>query len=130
MTAMAALRVDPPDADPPAQVCTRCSKPITPGTASQVAGRAVHLRCLVREAELKSIAQQDRAGREVRRAQAAQARAAELIDKVRRWQTTCSACGQPLATSRGVLFQDDQLVHAACWRSDPPPFATGAPLAQ
>jgi hypothetical protein len=27
----------------------------------------------------------------------------------------------PLAGPRGVLFQGDQLVHAACWRAEPKP---------
>ena len=34
-------------------------------------------------------------------------------------QTTCPAYGECLGTSRGVLFQGDQLVHAAYWRADP-----------
>jgi hypothetical protein len=34
----------------------------------------------------------------------------------------CPACGERLGTSRGVLFQGDWLVHAACWRDDPKPF--------
>jgi hypothetical protein len=55
------------------------------------------------------------------RARAAQARVAELIDIIRRQQTMCPTCGQPLATSRGVLFQGDKLVHAACWSDDPRP---------
>ena len=63
--------------------------------------------------------QQDRAQLEVMRAKAAQARAAELMDKIRQYQTTCPACGHRLGTSRGVLFQGDQLVHAACWRDEP-----------
>lgn len=66
--------------------------------------------------------QQDRAQLEVMRAKAAQARAAELMDKIRQYQTTYPACGHRLSTSRGVLFQGDWLVHAACWRADPKPF--------
>jgi hypothetical protein len=116
-----------PDWDSPAQVCTRCSKPIPPGSASQVAGRAVHLHCLVRDAELEAVEQQDRAGYELMRARAAQARATELIDTVRRWQTRCPACGERLGTSRGVLFQGDQLVHAACWRDTPGAFTAPPP---
>jgi hypothetical protein len=58
----------------------------------------------------------------VHRAKAAQARALELIDQVRRRQTVCPVCGERLGTSRGVLFQGDWLVHAACWRDDPKPF--------
>jgi hypothetical protein len=56
------------------------------------------------------------------RAKAAQARASELIDKIRQLQTTCPVCGQLLCTRQGVLFQGDWLVHAACWRADPKPF--------
>jgi hypothetical protein len=112
-----------PEWDAPGPACPRCSKPITAEAASQFAGAPVHLRCLVREAELEAVAQQDRAGYEMTRARAAQARAAELIDKVRQWQRTCPACGERLGTSRGVLFQGDQLVHATCWRDDPRPLA-------
>jgi hypothetical protein len=50
------------------------------------------------------------------------ARAKKLIDAVYVYQTRCAACGQRLANARGVLFQGDQLVHAACWRDDPKPF--------
>jgi hypothetical protein len=112
----------PPPEDPPTQVCVRCSKPITRVTAAQIAGRPVHMRCLARATQLDSIEQQDRAQLEVMRAKAAQARAAELIDKIRQLQTICPACGERLGTSRGVLFQGDWLVHAACWRDDPKPF--------
>ena len=44
------------------------------------------------------------------------------MDTVRVAQTTCPAGGERLGTSRGVLFQGDWLVHAACWRDDPKPF--------
>lgn len=124
---MAPLSRDPPASDPPRQVCVRCSKPITPGTASQVAGRPVHMRCLARDTQLDAIAQQDRAAFQKLRAHAAMVRAEELMDAIRRSQTTCPACGECLGTSRGVLFQGDQLVHAACWRADPRPFDTAPP---
>jgi hypothetical protein len=116
-----------PEWDAPGPTCHRCSKPVTPEAASQVAGRPVHLHCLVQEAELEAVEQQDRAGYEMMRARAAQARAAELIDTVRRWQTRCPVCGERLGTSRGVLFQGDQLVHAACWRDKPEPFEAPPP---
>jgi hypothetical protein len=50
------------------------------------------------------------------------ARARKQIDAVHVYQTTCPVCGLRLASSRGVLFQGDHLVHAACWRADPKPF--------
>jgi hypothetical protein len=53
---------------------------------------------------------------EVLRAKAARVRAAELVDQVRKCQTTCHVCGERLTTTRGVLFQGDELVHATCWR--------------
>ena len=77
------------------------------------------MRCLVRETQLQSIEQQDRAGAAHRRARAARKRAEELIDVVRTQQTTCASCGFDLATIRGVLFQGDDLVHAVCWRPHP-----------
>jgi hypothetical protein len=120
---MALLIREPPEpADPPGPVCLRCSKPVTPGTAAQIAGRAVHMRCLAWGTQLDAVEQQDRAGRDTRRAQAAIARAELLLDRAREYQTTCPVCGLRLASSRGVLFQGDHLVHAACWRADPKPF--------
>jgi hypothetical protein len=76
------------------------------------------MRCLAQDTRLESIEQLDRAGLERLRAHAAWTRAEELMDKVPVHQTMCLVCGERLATSRGVLFQDDQLVHAACWRGD------------
>jgi hypothetical protein len=126
---MAPVRRDPPETDPPDLVCVRCSKPITPGTASQLAGRPVHMRCLGRATQLESIEQQSRAALEQARARAARARAEEILDTVRRAPTTCPVCGEGLATSRGVLFQGDWLVHAACWRADPKSFDDPPPPA-
>jgi hypothetical protein len=119
---MAPVGRTPRKSDPPAQVCVRCSKPITPGTASQLAGRAVHLRCLAQVTKLDAVEPQDGSGLELMRAHAAAVRAEEIMDMIRRFQTTCPVCGEPLGTSRGVLFQGDQLVHAVCWRADPQPF--------
>src|SRR5262245_63400291 len=113
----------------PNPTCVRCSKPITPGTASQYAGRPVHMRCLAFATQLQSIEQQDRAAYERLRAHAAMARAEELMDAVRQTQTLCPVCGERLATGAGVLFQGDQLVHAACWRYDPRPFDRLPPAA-
>jgi hypothetical protein len=107
----------------------RCSKPVVRGTAAEIGGQPVHLRCVVRDAQLAAIEQQDRAGYELLRAQVAQARAAELIEVVRLRQRMCPACGQRLGTSRGVLFQGDQLVHAPCWRdSEKPPDPSADPV--
>jgi hypothetical protein len=63
----------------------------------------------------------------VSRAKAAQARALELIDKVRQYQTTCPACRERLVTGRGVLFKGDLLVHVGCWRSDAKPLDSPPP---
>jgi hypothetical protein len=113
--------------DAPDSVCFRCSKPITSGTVSQLYGRPVHMRCLGRETRLESVERQDRSGLERLRASAARVRAEELMEAVRVSQATCPACGERLGTSGGVLFQGDQLVHAACWRADPRPFDTAPP---
>jgi hypothetical protein len=112
---MPRLVPEPPDAPDP--VCTRCSKPVTPGTAAQYGGRPVHLRCLARDTQLASVEQQDRATGERQRAMAAVARANELVNTVRRKQTHCPVCREPFGMSRTVLFQGEQLVHAACWQA-------------
>jgi hypothetical protein len=39
-----------------------------------------------------------------------------VSDAFRVFQTTCPVCAERLGTSRGVLFQGEQLVHATCWR--------------
>ena len=106
--------------DAPDPVCVRCSKPITPETGSQLQGRAVHMRCLARKTQLDSIEQQDTARRLVECAKAAVRRAAERVTMTRRL-THCPACGKPFTLRRSVLFQGDQLVHAACWRADATP---------
>jgi hypothetical protein len=108
----------------PDPTCIRCSKPVTPGTAAQYAGRPVHMRCLARHTALASIEQQDRSAEARRRAAAATSRAAELVNTVRRSQTHCPVCREPFGMSRGVLFQGDKLVHAACWRAPDRPAAS------
>ena len=40
----------------------------------------------------------------------------------------CRTCGERLASSRGVLFQGDDLVHAGCWRSDADPLGPPPPV--
>src|SRR5688572_13284117 len=117
----------PPPPPPPDPTCVRCSKPITRGTSSQIAGRPIHMRCLARATQLESIEQQDRASVERLRTQAAMVRAEELMDAVRVSQT-CAVCGERLGTSRGVLFQGDSLVHAACWRAEAASFTSSRPL--
>jgi hypothetical protein len=111
----------PPPTPSPDPTCFRCSTPITPGTAAQRYGRPVHVQCLAQTAQPEAIEQREQAAVDHLRASAARGRAEELFDMVRRVQTTCPVCGERLGTSRGVLFQGDQLVHAACWRADPPP---------
>jgi hypothetical protein len=46
---------------------------------------------------------------------------------VRPSRTNCPVCNEPFAKSRSVLFQGDQLVHAACWRDDHKPFDATPP---
>src|SRR5262245_39839048 len=116
---MAPQSRDRPDSDPPAQVCARCSKPIPPGTGALLYGRAVHIRCLTHDTQLEAIEQQDRAAVALQRARAAVARSKEILEAVRGVKAQCPVCGEPLGTSRGVLFQGDTLVHAACRRADP-----------
>jgi hypothetical protein len=112
---------DRSDPGPPDPICPRCSKPILPGTAAQLAGRPVHPQCVARATLLTAVEQQDRARREAERASEAILYARELVNTVRRRTTRCPACGEPFTPGSGVLFQGDQLVHAACWREDPKP---------
>ena len=126
---MPSLRGERPDPDPPDPICPRCSKPILPGSSAQIAGRAVHMRCVARATQLNAIEQQDRARREAERASEAIIYARELVNTARRRTTRCPACGQPFTSSGGVLFQGDELVHAACWREDPKPFDDPPPPA-
>jgi hypothetical protein len=79
------------------------------------------MRCLARETRLDALEQQDRARREAERASEAILYARQLVDTVRRRTTRCPACGEPFTPSRSVLFWGDLLVHADCWRRDPPP---------
>jgi hypothetical protein len=96
--------------------CTRCSKRIVPGTGLQLAGRAVHVRCLARGAVLESIERQDEAVRARARARAAVARARELLERSAQQQRACPICAQPLAgRAGGLLFHGERLVHARCW---------------
>ena len=105
---------------PPDPTCIRCSKPIRLGTASQLYGRPIHIRCLVSETRLDAVEKLDRAGRETERARAALNEAKALVTGATD-ATHCPACGEPFTLRRSVLFQGDQLVHADCWRDDPKP---------
>jgi hypothetical protein len=112
---------DPPASDPPAQVCVRCSKPIRPGTASQFAGRAVHMRCLAQATQLDAVEQQDWASRNRARAEALIEQASELAARARARPWICPVCERALSEGGGLLFQGDVLVHALCWRAAPTP---------
>jgi hypothetical protein len=105
-----------PEPEPPDPVCTRCSKPVRPGTASQYAGRPVHMRCLAEQTRLEAINTRD----EARRTREALQRSITPQGPPRDRQRQCPVCGQSLSNLGSVLFQDDQLVHALCWRADPP----------
>jgi hypothetical protein len=106
------------DRDPRDPVCCRCSKPVTRGTAAQYAGRPVHMRCLARATQLDSIEQQDRASRERERTEALVEQASELMTRTRAVQRVCPVCERPLKDTGSLLFQDDLLVHAICWRAE------------
>jgi CheY-like chemotaxis protein len=112
-------------ANHPQPSCPRCSKPITPGTASQFAGRPVHMRCLARATQLASLEVQDSARQVKRRARRLVERAAALVAEARAFQRDCPVCGHPLSQGGSLLFRGDVLVHATCWRGDLTP--PGAP---
>jgi hypothetical protein len=117
---------NPPLPTSPDPICFRCSKPITPETAARLAG-PFHMRCLARETQLDAIEQQDRASQARQRAADAMSRAQELVTRIR---THCPVCSEPFAKGRGVLFQGDQLVHAACWRAEPEATTGSSPSAE
>jgi hypothetical protein len=81
------------------------------------------MRCLARDTKLEALEQRDRVALARPRIRAAKPRAEKLLDWVRDVQRDCTACGQPLSTNRGVLFQGDHLVHATCWQAEPKPAA-------
>jgi hypothetical protein len=110
----------PAGGDPPELLCSRCSKPLTAGTATQIGGRPVHIRCLARETQLAAVEQLDAASQARERAKALVERATELVARARVPSRTCSACDRPLTAGGGVLFQGDVLVHALCWRPPDP----------
>jgi len=93
----------------------------------QAAGHPVHIRCLAQAMQLEMTEQRVPSALERLRARAAQKRAGQLMDMVHRIQTTCTVCGERLATRHGVLFQGDFLVHAACWRADYKPLDASPP---
>jgi hypothetical protein len=93
-------------------VCPRCSKPIRPGTATQLNGRALHIGCLARVTE-RSTSQRLLERRPARNIPEDSRRA---VAETQLRQPVCPACGQSL--KRGtLLFQGDDLVHAICWRA-------------
>src|SRR5262245_54790926 len=119
---------DSADSDAPDPICTRCSKPIAPGTTAQWAGHLVHLKCLAQSTQLESVEQQDRFSRARERAVTLTARASELVAQARNLPRLCSVCARLLSEGT-LLFQGDQLVHAACWRADAERFDDPSPAA-
>lgn len=104
---------------PPDLVCFRCSRPITPGTAAQRGGRAVHMRCLARLTRLATIELEEQVARAQERTKAGVTKACAMWGSL--YQTHCPVCQASLASRRGVLFQGNQLVHADCWRASGSP---------
>jgi hypothetical protein len=104
----------------PEPSCPRCSKPVTPDTASQRQGRAIHTRCLAPAAQLEAIEQQDGASRTPIRPEALVQRVSELAAQARAKPWLCPVCEQRLTTGGRLLFQGDVLVHATCWREPRP----------
>ncbi len=102
---------------------SRCSKPILPGTATRVAGRSIHMRCVARNLRLEALQQQSRSQIERRHARAATQLASEILDRTSARAVTCPICGARLAAGGSVVFQGDRLVHGGCW-SPPAPRAT------
>jgi CheY-like chemotaxis protein len=106
------------DAEP---ICPRCSKGITPGTASKLAGRPVHVRCLARATQLKSIELHDTARQVQDRARRLTDHAAALVAEARAFPRGCPICGNPLSLGGSLLLQGNDVVHATCRRGVTPP---------
>jgi hypothetical protein len=131
---MSSQSPEPPTTPDP--VCQRCSKPVELDTGVPVAGGVVHLRCLAEETRYRVVETQDRASHARARARTVTERAERLFDQAsallgpapskRLGPVRCPVCTEPLANGHGVLFQGEELVHAACWRSEPrvPPAAS------
>jgi hypothetical protein len=85
-----------------------------------VGGERVHVRCLARSTPIEAREREADS-------QAAHARAEETLDERTglpasvRQRPMCPVCQRPFVADGGVLFQGDQLVHARCWRPEPPP---------
>jgi CheY-like chemotaxis protein len=77
----------------PGPICARCSTSVLSETFTLSAGLPLHLRCWMRETQLDSVEQEDRAG-----------------------QSICPVCTRPLADGGSFRYQGEQLVHALCWR--------------
>jgi hypothetical protein len=109
----------PPGSSPSVPTCPRCGKPIRPGTGTTLpSGAPVHVPCLASETETierpdeSTAPAQDEAGRRVRFSAAT--------------RQGCPVCHHPLSAGGSVLFQGDRLVHALCWRPEPPPVTPDA----
>jgi hypothetical protein len=99
----------------PEPICSRCSKPVTPGTASRYEGPPAHIRCLARAIQLEATEQQNRARETRKRADALVERASELSAQARARPWLCPVCTQ-LLSAGSLLYQGDVVVHATCWR--------------
>jgi hypothetical protein len=114
-----------PDRPDPAH-CPRCGRGFRPGIGMLlVGGERVHVRCLARATQIEARERQADT-------QAAHAPAPETLDQSTRLpgsgrqRPMCPVCQRPFVAGGGVLFQGDQLVHALCWRPEPPPVTPDA----
>jgi hypothetical protein len=87
------------------------------------------MRCLARETQLAAAEALDTASQARERAQALVKQAGELMAEPRSNNRICPVCDRPLTDGGSVLFQGDVLVHALCWRMDPPPPIAPPPAA-
>jgi hypothetical protein len=74
---------------------------------------------LAEETADRSRETQDRAAEMQANAPAVRERARRVMERSRARDRACPVCDRSLQNSRTVLFQGDQLVHAACWRGTP-----------
>jgi hypothetical protein len=107
--------------------CAICSKPIRPKMGVEAGGRWVHVRCWARELEPQAMLQRDRAGQGIARSRGLIERTRAVIAGAKARTSQCSVCGHSLKGGAGLLFQGDDLVHAACWRTPGPDSAAAAP---
>jgi hypothetical protein len=97
--------------------CPMCSKPVAGTAGVPVNGRMTHIGCVARESELPALREIDRTRQGIARSRRLIERTRDAVQRAKLRTWTCVVCGHSLRVGGGLLFQGDELVHAACWRA-------------